>query len=251
MFAQQSRAQFAPMNMPPGSPRQSGGGFGGKGGGGSSQVSTPGGGGKGGGGRPMQGRAFDNNFGNNLMPQQGSSMFGAAQNMSGGPALNQYGLPMGTHPSQVASPSTGGDPASGFLAMMGNASNDLKNNLYGAGPSLAGPIQTQTIGAPSQPPVLNEYGLPAAVQPPALNQYGLPYGTHPSQVASQSTGGAPPALNQYGLPMGTHPSQVASPSTGTGPAAPQPPMNPFLQAGQGGIPNMQGLMAQLQGFGGF
>lgn len=63
MFAQSSRANLSrPMNVPPGSPRQTaGGGFGGKGGGGSSQVAgSPG---KGGGGRPMQQRAFDNNMG--------------------------------------------------------------------------------------------------------------------------------------------------------------------------------------------
>jgi hypothetical protein len=38
MFAQQARAQFTPMNVPPGSPRQAGGGFGGKGGGGRPAV---------------------------------------------------------------------------------------------------------------------------------------------------------------------------------------------------------------------
>lgn len=188
MFAQQSRAQFAPMNVPPGSPRRAGGGMG-KGGGG--QVSTPGGGGKGGGGRAMQGRAFDNNPGNGLRQQQGSSMFAGAQNMfGGGPA-----------------PTGGGDP---LQTMTG-------------GPRPAGPIQA--VAQPSQPPVLNEYGLPAAVQPPALNQYGLPMGTHPSQIAAnpgpRPMAPTPPAMNQYGLPMGMHPSQ------------------------------MPGLMAQLQGFGGF
>ena len=140
MFAQQSRAQFAPMNMPPGSPRQTAGaaagGAMGKGGG-SSQVSTPGGGGKGGGGQPMRGRPFDNNPGG----------FGGPRGFGGGPA------PIG-----------GGDP---LQTMIG-------------GPRPAGPIQA--VAQPSQPPVLNEYGLPAAVQPPALNQYGLPMGMHPSQM---------------------------------------------------------------------
>ena len=205
MFAQQSRAQFAPMNMPPGSPRQTAGaaagGAMGKGGG-SSQVSTPGGGGKGGGGQPMRGRPFDNNPGNGLRQQQGSSMFAAAQNMFGGPQG------FGGGGMLVGGPFiSGGDP---LQTMTG-------------GPRPAGPIQA--VAQPSQPPVLNEYGLPAAVQPPALNQYGLPMGTHPSQIAAnpdpRPMAPTPPALNQYGLPMGMHPSQ------------------------------MPGLLAQLQGFGGF
>lgn len=194
MFAQQSRAQFAPMNMPPGSPRQAGGGMG-KGGGG--QVSTPGGGGKGGGGQPMRGRAFDNNPGG----------FGGPRGF-GGPAL--VGGPM---LAGGPAPTGGGDPIPGLQTMTG-------------GPRPAGP------------PVLNEYGLPA-VQPqmPALNAPAPSFtpGFAPQPVSQNmiqqavSAGPRPmaptpsqsPALNQYGLPQGMHPSQ------------------------------MPGLMAQLQGFGGF
>ena len=65
MLMAQSRANMVPMNVPPGSPRQTaGGGMMGKGGGG--QVSTPGGGGKGGGGRPARPRMFDNSTSGHL-----------------------------------------------------------------------------------------------------------------------------------------------------------------------------------------
>ena len=176
MFMAQSRAKMAPMNVPPGSPRQSGGGMG-KGGGG--QVSTPGVGGKGGGGRPMRGRAFDNN------------QFGGPQKLWSGPM-----------PVSLPAITGGGDPIPGLQTMFG-------------GPRPAGSLRTQALGAPSQPP--------------ALNQYGLPQGMHPSQVASPSTGGGP-------RPMG--------PTNN--------PINPFMAPAvqQGGM-NIQGLMAQLQGFGGF
>lgn len=167
------------------------------------------------------------------------------------PALNQYGLPYGVHPSQVASQSTdasnvmsGYNPLSNIpYEALGltpppprtpdvvmptlSPNNDIGFLLPpdfqsmpsggGKGGAKGGPMSTTVtrppgkggipaspFGRPMQPrafdnnpdqygepPVLNEYGLPAAFQPPALNQYGLPMGTHPSQVASQSTGGAP------------------------------------------------------------
>lgn len=203
MFAQQSRAQFAPMNVPPGSPRRAGGGMG-KGGGG--PVSTPGGGGKGGGGQPMRGRPFDNNPGG----------FGGPRGFGGGPA------PIG-----------GGDPVPEFQSLIQKyPAGTTINDITGGGPRPAGPIQA--VAQPSQPPVLNEYGLPAAVQPPALNQYGLPMGMHPSQMPA----------NPGPRPMGPSPSF-------------NPGFNSFpgqLQNLPGQIQggNMQaGLMQLLQGFGGF
>lgn len=149
------------------------------------------------------------------------------------PALNQYGLPYGTHPSQVVSQSTNNSNAmSGYnppsnipYEALGltpppprrpnvalpeiDPNNDsafvLPSDFQGMpsgggkGGAKGGPVSTTITrppgkgGASRNAPVLNEYGLPAAFQPPALNQYGLPYGVHPSQVASQSTGGAPTA----------------------------------------------------------
>lgn len=149
------------------------------------------------------------------------------------PALNQYGLPYGMHPSQVASASTGAsNVTSGYNPSLNipyealgltpppprrpnvvlpeiDPNNDIGFLLPpdfqsmpsggGKGGAKGGPVSTTVTRPPGKggvsrnAPVLNEYGLPAAFQPPALNQYGLPYGTHPSQVASQSTGGAPTA----------------------------------------------------------
>jgi len=80
MFAQQSRAQFAPMSAPPGSPRQ---GIGGGGKGGASSPS-PAGGGKGGGSvapPPWAEQAMRDNL------QKASNMYGGYQ--SGGQGLNQ------------------------------------------------------------------------------------------------------------------------------------------------------------------
>jgi len=132
------------------------------------------------------------------------------------PALNQYGLPYGVHPSQVASQSTNDSafvlppdyqeevyrPSGGGKGGKGGPVSTTVERLPGG----KGGVPVSPFGRPMQPrafdnnpgqygepPVLNEYGLPAAFQPPALNQYGLPYGVHPSQVASQSTGGAPTA----------------------------------------------------------
>ena len=201
MFMAQSRANMAPMNVPPGSPRQTAGSGMGKGGGG--QVSTPGGGGKGGGGRPARPRVFDNNPG----------QFGGPRGFGGGPML-------------VGGPFiSGGDP---LQTMTG-------------GPRPAGNFIGQALGAPSQPPVLNEYGLPAAVQPsptPSSTPGFAPQPVSQNMIQQAVSAGPrpmaptptqPSGLNQYGLPQGMHPSQM-----------------PAVMAN---IP--EGLMAKLQGFGGF
>lgn len=185
MFMAQSQAKTAPMNVPPGSPRQTaGGGMMGKGGGG--QVFTPGGGGKGGGGRPARPRMFDNNPGQFGGPRG----FGGPLQVTETPAFIQDAL------------------------------------------QSAGPVNAQAISPPSQQPVLNEYGLPAAVQPPTQpasiqNMIQQALNAGPGPMAPTPT--PLPATNQYGLPMGMHPSQV-----------------PTLMAN---IP--EGLMSKLQGFGGF
>ena len=220
MFMAQSRANMAPMNVPPGSPRQTAGsGMMGKGGGG--QVSTPGGGGKGGGGQPARPRMFDNN-------------------------PRQFGGPMPMAPA----PTGGADAGLGFQSMIQRyPAGTTMSDVFGAGPRPAGPVQTQAISPPSQTPVLNEYGLPAAFQPSpspsstagyapqpvsAQNMLQQALGAGPRPIAPTPTPMAPtptqpPATNQYGLPMGMHPSQM-----------------PAVMAN---IP--EGLMAKLQGFGGF
>lgn len=296
MFMAQSRANMAPMNVPPGSPRQSGGG-GGKGGGSSNVstpafISTPGGGGKGG-GRPTVGMGPSNqNMGSDF---SGPNAFGGPLQTTETPAWVQNALQSaGPVQTQAISPSQQpNDPGMFNLSTMfgsGGSAQPSSTSAYAPQPVSAQAMLSAALGAGQQPSLpsggpntaiqqsgpaglqgqsfsglmgsnraspLNAIQRPAPTpqqQAPAMNQYGLPMGTHPSQMPanpgprpmaptpaplpSSMPSNAPPSgtpvLNEYGLP-----------------AAFQPPMNPFLQAGQGGIPNMQGLMAQLQGFGGF
>jgi len=83
MFMSQSRAGMVPMNVPQGSPRQSG--FGGKGGA-SAASAGPASGGKGG-GRQMAPRNFDNNPGQQAGPSGFTDLMFRYPKMMGGPAI--------------------------------------------------------------------------------------------------------------------------------------------------------------------
>lgn len=181
MFAQPSRQQFAPMNVPPGSPRQ--GGFGGKGGG---SVGMPGGGGMmKGGGRPMQPRAFDNNMFSapvgsyspstttNPQPIQQpidpgmfnlSTMFGG-----GGPAQTQAPNTNVEIPAHVKQ-QYGGAPSStlGTLAQALGQPQIEPQNLYlpSGGPNVQQPIPSE-VAVPSFAPPAPMPPQPMVVPPPS------------------------------------------------------------------------------------
>lgn len=288
MFMQSSRQKFAPANVPPGSPRQSTGGMmkgggapagggGGKGGGRPTvgmgpQINNMGGdfSGPNAFGGPLQ------STGNPAFVQDALKSAGPVQAQAISPPSQQpndpgmfnlstmFGSGGSAQPSSTSAYAP--QPVSAQAMLSAALGAGQQPSLPSGGPNTAiqqsGPagLQGQSfsglMGSNRASP-LNAIQRPAPTpqqQAPAMNQYGLPMGTHPSQMPanpgprpmaptpaplpSSMPSNAPPSgtpvLNEYGLP-----------------AAFQPPMNPFLQAGQGGIPNMQGLMAQLQGFGGF